>query len=497
MKMKNKNLLAIILLFILIMPLMSLSGCKKDNKLYVPDTLDGFNDEDVRIGVVKGFVFEDIAREHYPKAQIILFDTREDSYKALTTGAVSAVMDDDAVIRARMRSSAAYTMMDGYVENCDYGMIFPPNEEGENLRTQFNTYLASQKENGNLQILDDKWFGESTDNKVTSYDFISGTNGTISLAYSNDNIPFSYRSAGKPVGYELDLIAGFCREYGYSLEAEMVSFEDVLNGVSEGKYDMGCSGFTITEERAKRMLFSDSTYSGGVALCINSDAELMNNKGSFFTEFKKKFYRTFVEDQRYVIFSEGLSVTLAIIAMTVIIGSPLGLFLYILSRKAPLVIALLTRGFVWLIYRIPAVLLVIAIYYAYWKDLAIGGIIASGIGFAICFAEEVYRMLERYASRVKGGRLEKQFILGYKNNEDFLDELVKECGKPMLESYKERIVSVIKMSAVVGYVGTVDLTKAMDLIRSKSLEIILPFIAVTICYILIIELVVRIMKKWK
>ena len=79
---------------------------------------------------------------------------------------------------------------------------------------------------------------------------------------------------------------------------------------------------------------------------------------------------------------------------------------------------------------------------------------------------------------------------------DFLDELVKECGKPMLESYKERIVSFIKMSAVVGYVGTVDLTKAMDLIRSKSLEIILPFIAVTICYILIIELVVRIMKKW-
>ena len=69
-------------------------------------------------------------------------------------------------------------------------------------------------------------------------------------------------------------------------------------------------------------------------------------------------------------------------------------------------IALLTRGFVWLIYRIPAVLLVIAIYYAYWKDLAIGGIIASGIGFAICFAEEVYRMLERCASRVKGGRLE-------------------------------------------------------------------------------------------
>ena len=37
------------------------------------------------------------------------------------------------------------------------------------------------------------------------------------------------------------------------------------------------------------------------------------------------------------------------------------------------------------------VLLVIAIYYAYWKDLAIGGIIASGVGFAICFAEDLSR----------------------------------------------------------------------------------------------------------
>ena len=67
----------------------------------------------------------------------------------------------------------------------------------------------------------------------------------------------------------------------------------------------------------------------------------------------------------------------------------------------------------------------------------------------------------------------------------------------MLESYKERIVSFIKMSAVVGYVGTVDLTKAMDLIRSKSLEIVIPFITVTIAYILIIEVITRIMKNWK
>ena len=104
-------------------------------------------------------------------------------------------------------------------------------------------------------------------------------------------------------------------------------------------------------------------------------------------------------------------------------------------------------------------------------------------------------MLERYAARVQGGRLKKKFILGYKNNEDFLDELVRECGKPMLESYKERIVNFVKMSAVVGYVGCVDLTKAMDVVRSQSLELILPFITVTIAYILIIELVVRILKK--
>ena len=51
--------------------------------------------------------------------------------------------------------------------------------------------------------------------------------------------------------------------------------------------------------------------------------------------------------------------------------------------------------------------------------------------------------------------------------------------------YKAEIVSLIKATAVVGYIAVQDLTKMGDIIRSRTYEAFFPLIAVAVIYFVI------------
>jgi polar amino acid transport system substrate-binding protein len=51
--------------------------------------------------------------------------------------------------------------------------------------------------------------------------------------------------------------------------------------------------------------------------------------------------------------------------------------------------------------------------------------------------------------------------------------------------YKAEIVSLIKATAVVGYIAVQDLTKMGDIVRSRTYEAFFPLIAVAIIYFLL------------
>lgn len=64
-----------------------------------------------------------------PDAEIKHFDSRENAYKALLTGSIDGLADDEPIIRARMRSMTEISLIDGYVEPSDYAFVFPYDHE--------------------------------------------------------------------------------------------------------------------------------------------------------------------------------------------------------------------------------------------------------------------------------------------------------------------------------------------------------------------------------
>ena len=79
---------------------------------------------------------------------------------------------------------------------------------------------------------------------------------------------------GDYVGIDLDIMREIAKIHGYDIEIIDVAFDSIIPGVMSGVYDIGSSGFTITEEREEKIDFSAPYWSSDQAVIIRRDSGL-------------------------------------------------------------------------------------------------------------------------------------------------------------------------------------------------------------------------------
>ena len=176
-----------------------LCGCGEESaKHQAPATLEDFHEDDVTVGIIDGYIFEEVVESTLPYAQRKVFDDRESAYRALLTGQIDGVADDEATIRAMMRSTDAFSIVEGVLFPSDYGFVFPKNKQGEAMSAQMSAMIQTMRENGSLAALDEKWFGDDTSVKVSEdASSFPDLNGTVKFAYNRESIPFSYQTSSR------------------------------------------------------------------------------------------------------------------------------------------------------------------------------------------------------------------------------------------------------------------------------------------------------------
>ena len=477
--------------------LLTLCACKKEEKR--PTSIQDFENGEYSLGVVDGFIFSDTVERIMPQAKVTHFASRDVAYRALASGAVDGVCDDEPIIRAILRSSQDVALLDGYLEPAEYAFAFPKDESGEKHCEEFSAYVEGIRESGELKALDEKWFQGDKDNKTSEdIESLPATNGTLTIVFEDSCIPFAYLSAGRPVGYDVDLAIGYCKAYGYGLKIKVVQFTDMLNGVASGMYDAGCGAITVTDKRKETLNFAKPDYTGGVSICVSVTKRGKSAPG-FFSSFKRSFQHAFLDKGRYKSFFKGIGITLLITLLAVLFGTPFGFMLYIMSRRAPLAFRGLARLLAHALHAIPAVVLILALYYTYYKDMAIGGIIAAVIGFMLMFAEIVYRIICNCAGETVIERenmtAEDAYRLLAIDSDEFFKEIYKERGKALIRDYREGIISVLKMTAVAGYVAVLDMIGTFEQIRNESFEVGVPLMVTTVVYMILIGLITALVRK--
>jgi polar amino acid transport system substrate-binding protein len=99
--------------------------------------------------------------------------------------------------------------------------------------------------------------------------------GKLVIATSPDFPPFeNLQSDGSVQGIEIDLLNIICEKLGVELEIQQIDFDSVLPGVQAGKFDVGVSGISVTEQRQKNVLFTDPYCLAAQAIVVTEDSPI-------------------------------------------------------------------------------------------------------------------------------------------------------------------------------------------------------------------------------
>ncbi len=368
-------------------------------------------------------------------------------------------------------------------------------KKGNPLVNTFNDAMSKLEGEGLTQEMKDKWLGDDESEKVLIPQDWPGKNGTLRFWTSVSAPPMSYLGPeGAPIGYAIDYMLHVAREMDYKVEVVDCSFDGLIPALQGGKADIVGDSMSITEERLKTIDFSNPYYVGGATLVVRKEdvdpallSEIMSQDttskdGAFIGSIKKSFKRTFIESDRWQIFAKGLLTTITISLASMVFGLILGFALFMLCRKTGETVHRIVNVIAGVIVGIPSVVLLMVLFYIIFAKTKMSGMTVAIITFTLTFGISVLQMLETGTDAVDPGQTEGAYALGFSDNETFFRVILPQAVMHILPIFKGELSSLVKATAVVGYVAVQDLTRAGDMVRNRTFEAFFSLISVAIIY---------------
>lgn len=206
---------------------------------------------------------------------------------------------------------------------------------------------------------------------------------------------------------------------------------------------------------------------------------------SVFASVADSFYITFIKDGHWKLFLSGIGKTLFITLSSAVLGAALGFALYMLSRKGIGWVNILLEILGRITAGVPAVVLLIIFYYVILGRSSVGGTLVAVIAFMIIFSVSVVSELKTGVGAVSKGQMEGALAVGYSEKQAFYYIILPQAAMHFMPVLKGDLISLIKGTAVVGYIAVADLTRVGDNVRSSSFQAFFPLIAVALIYLLL------------
>lgn len=440
------------------------------------DGLDALNGK--RLGVATGSVFDRVALERLPDAQVSYFDAQPEIVGALLSGRVDAMITDEPLARDILRQTPGLRIIPEMFRTDSYAFALPMDHTA--LRDEVNTVLAELAADGTLAEMDARWFGDDDAAKVLPDLPLTGEKGVIRFATVSSNAPFAFVKDGQIVGYDIEAALRVCHKLGYGLEITDMDIGALIPGVQAGRFDMAGACITVTEERKQSVLFSDADYTGGIVAIVRSDEGPDADQG-LWSSLWDGFYKTFLLESRWKMFVRGLGVTVLISAASAVLGTALGFGLCMLCRSKRRWASAPARAFVRLIQGIPVLVLLMILYFLVLKNLE-NSILVAVTGFSINFAVYVSEMMRTGIETVDAGQLEAAQALGFSKTRTFWKVTAPQALRTVLPVYRGEFISMVKATSVVGSITIQDLTRVSDIVQGLTYDAFFSLISTALIY---------------
>ncbi len=196
----------------------------------------------------------------------------------------------------------------------------------------------------------------------------------------------------------------------------------------------------------------------------------------------ESFRNNLIVEDRYRMILDGLQVTLVITLFAAVLGTLLGgLVCWMrMSRRAWL--RQLAKVYIDLMRGTPVLVLLMLMYYVVMAPLDTTGIVVAIVTFAMNTAAYISEMLRTTIQGIDRGQTEAGLALGFTPRQTFLKIVLPQVVRAVMPVYQGEIVSLLKGTSIVGYIAVADMTRASDLIRSRTFDAFFPLIVTAIIY---------------
>ena len=201
------------------------------------------------------------------------------------------------------------------------------------------------------------------------------------------------------------------------------------------------------------------------------------------------FYNSVIYDDRYKYIFEGLFHTILIALFAVIIGIIIGIVIAIIRNNYEVnkkfrVLNSISKIYIDIIRGTPVILQLMIIYYVIFKSVNINILIVGVIAFGINSGAYVSEIIRAGINSIDKGQMEAGLSLGLKYGEVMRLIILPQAIRNILPALGNEFITLLKETSVGAYIGIVELTKASDIIASRSYDYFFPLIIIAIIYLI-------------
>lgn len=214
------------------------------------------------------------------------------------------------------------------------------------------------------------------------------------------------------------------------------------------------------------------------------------------------FYKTLIYDDRYKMILEGLWNTILIALGSIFIGIVLGLLIAIFRDRYDkcgkgLIINKICTIYVDIIRGTPALLQLMIIYYVVFKSVSIDIVLVGILAFGLNSSAYVSEIIRAGINSIDVGQMEAAKSLGFKYYQCMKYIILPQAIKNVLPALGNEFITLIKETSVAGYIGIMELTKATDMIASRTYNYFFPLIIAALIYLCLTMLLTKLLRKFE
>ncbi len=197
----------------------------------------------------------------------------------------------------------------------------------------------------------------------------------------------------------------------------------------------------------------------------------------WFSNFSNLFYKCFIRDDRYKLLLDGIGVTVKVSLLAILIGVVIGMLVALCNLSRRKVIRFLGIVFIDLIRGTPSVTQLMIIYFVIFATVDLDKWIIAAIAFGVNSGAYVSEIIRAGILSVDHGQTEAGRSLG-------------------LNAFQTMTRIVIPQeTAIVGYVGLMDIQKAGDFIKSATFNAFMPLFGTAVIYYVLIKILTLLLRR--